>query len=143
MFTIKRAHNDYHRHLQRVPLFGSLSGDELDAIARSTTILRLDEGQVLATEGARGAEMMILVSGTADVERGGERIATLGDGDVVGELAVLASEPRTATVVATSEVELIHLSAADVTRVLAEVPAIAPKMLAVVAARVIDHEGNR
>lgn len=140
MFTKRSAETEYHRYLRQVPLFTSLSNTELDSVARATTDLRFEPGHTLVREGSRAFEMMIVTHGAAEVTRDGRHVATLVPGDVVGELSILAPGPRGATVTATTDVELIHLTADRFAQLLAEVPAIAPKLLAVVAARVTDDE---
>ncbi len=139
MFTKRRAETEYHRYLKEVPMFATLSTSELDAIAGAVTDLRLEPGRVVVEEGRRAAEMMIVTGGIAEVTCDGAHVATLQAGDVVGELAVLARQRRTASVVAITEVELIHLTADRFAQLLADVPAIAPKLLGVVASRVTDQ----
>ena len=54
-------------------------------------------------QGDPGREFMIIAEGTAAVKRNARKIATLGPGDFFGELAVLAGVPRTATVIAETD----------------------------------------
>lgn len=77
---------------------------ELRLIDRTSTLVELGEGQVLTTEGAIGREVILLLEGTAAVSRDGHPIASVGAGDVVGEIAVLRNQPRNATVMATTPV---------------------------------------
>lgn len=140
MFTKRHAETEYHRYLRQVPLFTSLSNTELDAVGRATTVLRFEPGKTLVREGSRAFEMMIVTRGAAEVTREGRHVATIVPGDVLGELAVLAPGPRSATATATTDVELLHITADRFAQLLSEVPAIAPKLLAVIAARVTDDE---
>ena len=64
-------------------------------------------------EGDSGHEFFVIVEGTADVERGGKKIAKLGPGDFFGEIALLRDVPRTATVRAVSPSELFALDRDD------------------------------
>ena len=84
--------------LAKLPLFSSVSRSELALIRRHLTMLPVSAGRVLVHEGARGDEFMIIAEGEATVTQGGHVIATLGRGDLVGEMALLK---RTASVVAT------------------------------------------
>lgn len=139
MFKSAKRRNDYHEYLRQVPLFSGLSDQDLETVSHATSDLRFHGGRTLVSQDSVAHEMMILTSGSARVERDGERVADLGPGDVLGELAVLSHEHRTATVTATSDVEVIHLTADRFSRLLDDVPAIAPKMLPIVAARVVAN----
>ncbi len=76
--------------------------------------MEADEGETLATQGDLGHAMFAIESGTVEVSANGRRLATLGAGDVFGEVAVLAAGIRMAMVVATSRVRLIALLKRDV-----------------------------
>ena len=99
--------------LKEVPFFSSLSKKELAAVAQQTDEIDVPAGKVLAREGDFGQEFFIISEGTAEVTRGGERIAKLGPGDFFGEMALLAEDQRTATVTATSPMSLIVMSRTD------------------------------
>lgn len=77
---------------------------ELRMIDRTSTTVEIDEGQVLTIEGAIGREVILLLDGTAAVSREGQPVASVGAGEVIGEMAVLTGQPRNATVMATSPV---------------------------------------
>jgi len=96
------------------PFFASLPDDELDAVARIASGVDVAQGDALTTEGDFGHALFVVESGTADVTQDGVRIGTVGAGDVVGEIAVLASGRRTASVVATSPLTLLSLFKTDV-----------------------------
>jgi CRP/FNR family transcriptional regulator, cyclic AMP receptor protein len=95
--------------LAAIPLFGGLDDADLTAIAAAASEVEADEGERLATEGDFGHALYAIESGTAEVSSNGETVAALGPGDVFGEMAVLASGRRTASVVATSPMRLIAL----------------------------------
>lgn len=82
----------------------------------------MDEGTTLTEEGEFGYAMFAVVSGTADVFKGGDHIRTLGAGDVFGEIAVFYGGQRTATVVATSPMRLVMLFNGELARPDREVP---------------------
>lgn len=133
--TAKRARNTYHDHLRRVPMFERLADADLDLVASTVSDLRLAAGRTLVRQGQAAREMMIVVAGEVEVERDGDRIATLGPGAVVGEMALLCRTRRNSTVTATTDVELLHLDAASFARLLDEVPGIAAAILPELAAR--------
>src|SRR5271167_5088478 len=75
--------------LRELDLFSEASRSELAVIARQLTRLKVKAGRVLVREGGIGNEFMIMVNGMAEVTQGGRRIATIGRGDLVGEMALL------------------------------------------------------
>jgi CRP-like cAMP-binding protein len=83
-----------------VGVFDGLTKAELARVYRYFTILNLDAGRVLTTEGATGREVFIVISGVAEVTIAGCHVATIGPGEVIGEMALLDLQPRTATVTA-------------------------------------------
>jgi CRP/FNR family cyclic AMP-dependent transcriptional regulator len=119
----------------RVPLFSECSKSELGKVAAVADELALGAGAELMREGERGREFVVIVDGSARVERGGERIATLGPGDFAGEIALVANVPRTATVVADTALRLLVLSDRSFQTVIRETPSIAVKVLAVLGQR--------
>ena len=96
-----------------MPLFESLSPDELSAVASLTELRVEDAGVCLVGENASGYSVFVLLSGTAVVTSGGEEVATLGTGDFFGEIALLGEGLRTATVTAASPVSLVVMSGSD------------------------------
>ena len=100
--------------LAAIPLFADLDEADLATIAAAAVAVEAAEGETLATQGDLGHAMFAIESGTVEVSADGQRLATLGAGDVFGEVAVLAAGIRMATVVATSPVRLIALLKRDV-----------------------------
>ena len=99
--------------LAEVPLFESLSANALNAIATLSELRREDAGAVLVGEGAPGYSLFVIESGSADVSRGGETLASLGPGEFFGEMALLGDGVRIATVTAASPVSLIVMLGSD------------------------------
>ena len=99
--------------LKDVPFFSSLSEQDLAAVVQQTDEIRVVAGTVLAREGDLGDEFFVIESGTAEVKRNGEHIADLGPGDFFGEMALLGEERRTATVTASSPMQVIVMTRAD------------------------------
>lgn len=121
--------------LKRVPLFAGCTKSELREIALSSDEIDLPSGRVLTREGQRGREFFVLVSGTARVTKDGKTLADLKDGDWFGEIALLTYTPRTATVTATSPVQVLVLTDRAFKRVVESMPRIALKVLASVGDR--------
>ena len=126
--------------LAKIPLFKECTKKELQAVSRLVTPINVKAGKVLTKEGDAGREFMIIASGSASVRRKGRKIATLGPGDFFGELALLAGVPRTATVIAESDMVVEALNRAEFATLLDESPSIARKVLSAVAKRSYDNE---
>jgi CRP/FNR family transcriptional regulator, cyclic AMP receptor protein len=103
-------------NLRAVPLFASMAQPDLRRIATFATEDSVPAGATIMREGDYSNEMVAIESGTADVIRSGDTVASLGPGDVFGEMGVLERELRTATVVASSPMRLIRLTNMDVKR---------------------------
>lgn len=93
--------------LAEVPLFDHLSRRELHAVARLLDVVEVPAGRELVREGTVGREFFVIIEGTAAVERDGRPVATVTAGDVVGEMSLLDGGPRSATVVASSDLRLL------------------------------------
>jgi CRP-like cAMP-binding protein len=121
--------------LAAIPLFGGLDGGDLETVAAAATEVEAAEGQSLVSEGDFGHALYAIESGTADVSTNGATVRSLGPGDVFGEIAVLASGRRTATVVATSPMRLIALFKPAVWSLEQKAPETAERLRALIAER--------
>ena len=90
---------------------------------------------MLCREGQVGREFFVIVDGTAEVTKGGKRLATRSGGDFVGEIALLTTKKRTATVTATTPLRCFVLTQAEFQRVLEENPAVQLKVMQALAER--------
>lgn len=116
-------------------LFAGLDDEALDAVATRASEVNVDAGHKLAVEGEFGHALYAIESGSAEVMSDGEVLRVLGPGDVFGEVAVLASGRRTASVVATTPLRLIALFKRDVWALEKEAPAVAQRLRALIAER--------
>jgi CRP/FNR family transcriptional regulator, cyclic AMP receptor protein len=89
--------------LKRVPLFARLSDRDLKRLANSLSERTFPAGHEIAIEGSEGVGFFVIESGEVSVSRGGEHIRKLGPGDYFGEMSVIDQRPRSATVVADTE----------------------------------------
>ena len=126
--------------LKDVPLFSGCSKKELEQISRVADELDFKEGKTLIKEGALGREFFVLVDGTAEVQRGGQKIDIAGPGDFFGEMALLTDQPRNASVVTTSEVDALIITARNFRSLMEGNPLIALKVMRAVADRVPPSE---
>jgi CRP-like cAMP-binding protein len=121
--------------LKRAPLFESLSKKELAELARVTDDLKVEPGTVLCREGKVGREFFVIVDGTAEVTKGGKHLASRSGGEFVGEIALLTTSKRTATVTATTPLRCFILTQGDFRRVLEENPGVQLKVMKALAER--------
>jgi CRP-like cAMP-binding protein len=122
--------------LKRVPLFSKLDKKGLQDVAHIADELDLPAGKEMATEGDRGREFFVLLKGEAEVTRGGERINTMKQGDFFGEIALVTKMPRTATVTATSDVDVLVITEREFDSLLKKSPEIGRRVAEALAERV-------
>jgi len=111
-----------------ISVFAECSDEELDAVARVASELEFDSGETLMSEGDFGHSLFLVESGSADVLEHGEKVREVGPGEVLGEVAVLSSGRRTASVVATSPVQVIALFKRDVWQLEHDAPVAAQRL---------------
>ena len=126
--------------LSRVPLFSELSREELERISSVAVPRSFPSGVRVFHEGDHSDACYLVRSGDLRVTRehsDGRAIAlaTLGPGDIFGELAMLDGEARSASVETLAESELLALPAVDMRRLLAERPEISVKLIAALTRR--------
>jgi CRP/FNR family cyclic AMP-dependent transcriptional regulator len=121
--------------LKRVALFSACTRDELELIDGATTELRFPAGQTLARQGENGHEFVVIVEGTARVEVGGQTIATIESGDFFGEIALLDGGPRTATVIAETDLVAEVIGQREFATLVERTPHLAYKLLVGLARR--------
>jgi CRP/FNR family transcriptional regulator, cyclic AMP receptor protein len=121
--------NDKIELIKKVPLFSKLSAAGLREVASVADEMDLPAGKTLTKEGERGREFFVLLEGSADVRQKGTRIATLGQGDFLGEIALVTKLPRTATVTTTSPVRALVITDRDFASLLKRSPQIGQGVL--------------
>jgi len=121
--------------LKHVPLFSGCSKKELGQVSLIADEIDLRAGKTLIKEGTLGREFFVLVGGTAEIRRKGKRIDSAGPGDFFGEMALLSDQPRNATVVTTSPVDALVVTARNFRTLIETNPLIALKVMRAVADR--------
>jgi len=101
--------------LKDVPLFAGLSRRVRKIVAQHADEVAMAAGTEIVSEGALANELFVIVEGTAEVFEGGTMIRQLGPGAVVGEIGVLRTHKRTATVTATTPVKAIVVYGPELT----------------------------
>ena len=126
--------------LEKLTLFSGLGGRYLNLIASRADQVKLDAGAVLARQGRLSREFVLLVHGSARVEKGGEIIARLAGGDFFGELALIEGKPQTATVIAETPVALVVIEARSFSYLLGAVPELQRRLLLGLCERLRDAD---
>ena len=111
--------------LERVSLFAALSAEDRAAVAAKMEERHAAPGDHLSNQGGSGYFFFVIEDGTAEVARDGQVVAKLGPDDFFGEIAILSTPRRTATVTATTPMTLLALFGADFAKFSAEMPALA------------------
>jgi CRP/FNR family cyclic AMP-dependent transcriptional regulator len=145
------------RLLGEVPLFTGLTSRQMADVAKAVSHASFEPGAVLVKEMELGEKLIIIRSGTAAVTRRGivtregpakaieqgtsRRLATVGPGDVVGELSLIDGKVRSASVVAETPLEALVLYRTAFKKLLDSTPQLYPRLLIGMAARIraIDH----
>ncbi len=128
------------RRLAEVSLFSTCSKRELSRIAALTVEIDVPAGRVLMRQGEPGRECFVIERGTAKATIRGRRSLRLEPGECFGELALLHSAPRSATVTAETDMSLLVLSSREFSSLIEDVPSVARKVLAAAADRLREAE---
>jgi MFS family permease len=95
--------------LRRLALFRPLPPATLDQLASALIAVTATDGDEIIRQGDSGDRFYVIARGEVDVSLDGQHVATQGEGDYFGEIALLRDVPRTATVTAKGDVELFAL----------------------------------
>jgi serine/threonine protein phosphatase PrpC len=116
--------------LAKMPLFGRLTERELLRVMQAVEVRVYDAEQTVIKEGERGDELFIVLAGTVLVSRGGQLLTRFGAGEHFGEMALIRSVPRSATITAEAGgAELIAIRRTDFFEILRKEHELAVKML--------------
>jgi CRP/FNR family cyclic AMP-dependent transcriptional regulator len=102
--------------LTEIQIFSDISEEEAKRLAAFATETSVAEGQILMKQGDYSTELIGIEEGTADVIQDGKKIASLKEGDLIGEMGLLEREPRNADVIATSPMVVMKLTHWEIRR---------------------------
>jgi len=132
--------------LRKIPMFANIDAAKLKLLAFTSQRLSYESGDVLFRQGDPGDAAFLIIAGTAEVtidtENGPLTVATLGDHDFVGEIAILCDVPRTATVAASSRLEALRIEKDLFFRMIREFPEIAREVMRELARR-LENSNTR
>lgn len=124
MFWTKRTPANFMPKRVIDALQANFSEHELIELSRFGTPVEVTAGTRITIEGTLGQQAVVIVEGKASVSRNGEIVATVGPGDIVGEIALLSGEPRTATVITDTDATVYALSPRDFRSLMTRCPAL-------------------
>ena len=119
--------------IQRVPIFQGLERRDLERIAASMKQRTFHVGDKVTAEGQGGVGFFVIEDGSAKVTVGGEDRRTLGPGDYFGEVALLTDSPRTATIMAETDLRCYGMTSWDFKPLVESHSSIAWKLLQTMA----------
>lgn len=126
--------------LSQVQLFSECSKKDLSRIARLVEEIEVPASRVLIRQGDPGREAFVVSEGRARATIRGKKGAELGAGDCFGEMALLHSAPRTATVTAETDMRLLVIGSREFSTLIEDVPSVGRRVLAALADRLRDAE---
>lgn len=126
--------------LRRTPLFARCSKAELADIASLADEIDIPAGQAFIREGERGREFFALIDGEVEVRKQGRKVKPKGGTEFLGEIALLSDTPRTATVVAATDVRALVIDERSFDALMRRSPSLQLKVLRGLAERVAPDE---
>lgn len=141
--TGKRSKDAKAELLRHVPLFSACSKRDLRRIAALVDEIDVPEGKVFIRQGEPAWECFVIADGKAKAAVRGSGSASLGPGDVVGEMALLDRGTRSATVTAQTDMHLLVLTSRNFSSLIDEVPLVARRIMAGLAERLREAESRK
>ncbi|MBA3690428.1 MAG: cyclic nucleotide-binding domain-containing protein [Actinobacteria bacterium] len=123
------------KRLDEVPLFAGLSKRERERVARWADEIDEPAGYLLVNQGNFAHEFFVLLEGTVQVRKDDRHLTDLGPGDFFGEIALVAQDRRTASVMATTPVRAVVMHARDFGAMRTEMPAVCDRIEAAIRER--------
>ncbi|HJZ74797.1 MAG TPA: cyclic nucleotide-binding domain-containing protein [Vicinamibacterales bacterium] len=124
------------KHLARVPLFSGCTDEELGRIAHISKIVESAAGTILTEIGAPGDSFFFIIDGRVSVQTQIGSGDPLRPGDFFGEMSLLDGAPRSATIIATTDVRLLVVEQSHFWRLLDEAPDLVRRILMILSRRV-------
>lgn len=132
--------------LRRIPLFSNIEPSKLKLLAFASERLTFRKGAELCRQGDAGDSAYIIIEGSVGIvvstPNGDTRVAEARENDIVGEIAILCDVPRTATVVADRDVEVLKISKELFFRMVEEFPRMAVEIMRELATRLEKTTGQ-
>jgi CRP/FNR family transcriptional regulator, cyclic AMP receptor protein len=127
--------------LKSIDLFSQIPGEDLAQVALIATEEAREQGEEIFAEGEAGDALYLVLDGRVRVHRGDRQIAELGERECFGEMAILDASPRSATVTAVKDTNLLKISREDFQEIMSEKPEIALGIIKVLSHRLRNAIG--
>lgn len=128
--------------IKGVPLFSTCSKKEIALVASLADRATVAAGTVLIREGSYGSDFYIILGGTADVRKGDMHLTTLGPGDFCGEIAAVERIARTATVEASTDLDVLVVRGSALSGLRERLPNLDSAVLAKMTKRLADDTSD-
>lgn len=125
----------HEEFLARVPVFAQCTASEIHAIAAVAQESLFQPDQIIVTQGTPGQAFYLILAGRVEILRDGVSLGAFSAGDFFGEMSLLDSAPRSATIRAVDQTSCLMLSSWDFKALLEQHPSIAIKLLEVLSRR--------
>lgn len=125
----------HEQFLARVPIFANCTAAEIGAIAEVAQEQAFQAGQIIVSQGTPGQAFYMILTGRVEIIRDNNSLGAFKPGDFFGEMSLLDSAPRSATIRALEPTTCLMLSSWDFKRTLETHPSIAVKLLEVLSRR--------
>ncbi len=135
---LSRRGNPRAKELARLAPFAGCTVPQLEDVARRSDEVERPAGWVLTVEGDVGRECFVIADGEAVVMIDGDEVATLGPGDIVGEMALLDRDRRSATVIATTPLRAVVMTGRQFDAITDRYPSVAMAVMGTLAQRLRD-----
>jgi CRP-like cAMP-binding protein len=129
-------------HLSRVPLFSGVGDKERRKLADRMSERTFKEGDTITEQGQKGVGFFVIEEGNATVSISGEIVRTLGPGEWFGEIALIDDGPRSATIVAGTDLRCRGMTAWEFRPFVQEHPEVAWPLLETLATRLRESEAR-
>ena len=121
--------------LKSIDLFSQIPGEDLAQVALIATEEAREQGEEIFAEGEAGDALYLVLDGKVRVHQQDRVIAELGERECFGEMAILDASPRSATVTAVKDTNLLKISREDFQEIMSEKPEIALGIIKVLTRR--------
>ena len=115
--------------LKNVPMFSNLNKRQLAELAKHAQSVAIKAGEVLVEQGSQGWEFLFIMEGKAKVLKNGKAIRQLTSGDFFGEISLIDREPRTASVIADTDMTLLVVDTRSFDHLLETIPGLQKRVM--------------
>jgi CRP-like cAMP-binding protein len=136
--SLRRKPTERAELLSQVRFFDGFSPDELRRVGELSDEVELTAGSVLVDQGDPGTHCFVILDGIASVYVRGDHVATMDKGSMVGEMALVDHRPRSATVVADTDLDLLRFDSTAFAKLLEEMPKASERVMTLLRARLAN-----